>query len=146
MNTDSIGSEPDSNHIDPPGTGTPCQRPDLPPFRVVERVDGIRAPIVVEHGRLHLDGDALPSVLGENVDLTSTDPHVAFDDVKPAANEKLRSDPLSEMPNLPLRQRRTPGSSSSIFTSRNVSTRTRCRNLAGRYMSHTHASSSSISK
>jgi hypothetical protein len=101
---------------------------------------------VVEYGRLHLDRDTLPTVLAENVDLTATDPHVAFDDVKPVTNEELRSDQLSEMPDLSLRQRRTSGSSSSMFTSRNVSTRTRCRNLAGRYMSHTHASSSSISK
>jgi len=146
VNPNTIGSEPDGDHIDPPRTSTSGERPDLPPLCVIKGVDGIRAPVVVEYGRLHLDGDAPPSVLGEDVDLAATDPHVAFDDAKPVASEKLRGDPLSEMSNLSLRQRRTPGSSSSIFTSRNVNTRTRCRNLAGRYMSHTHASSSSISK
>ncbi len=39
-----------------------------------------------------------------------------------------------------------PGSSSSMLTSRKVSTRTFVRNRAGRYMSHTHASSNSSSK
>ena len=39
-----------------------------------------------------------------------------------------------------------PGSSSSMLTSRKVKTRTVVRNRAGRYMSHTHASSSSSSK
>ncbi len=146
MDPDTIGSEPNGDDIDPPRTGTSCERPDLSPLRVVEGVDGICASVVVEYRRLHLDSDASSSVLCEDVDLTPTDPHVALDDVEPVANEELRGDPLPELSNLALRQRRTPGSSSSIFTSRNVSTRTRCRNLAGRYMSHTHASSSSISK
>lgn len=138
--------EPDCHDIHTPHPQAPGKRPDLMRLRLVEGLDGVDAIITVEDGRLHLDGNASSPVLGEDVDLSAPYSQIAIDDSEPVASQECCGGQLSDRSHVPSGQSRTPGSSSSMFTSRNVNTRTRWRNLAGRYMSHTHASSSSISK
>jgi len=78
--------------------------------------------------------------------LTAPDSHVSCDEMGSAAHEEPGSQRFTGGSQFPPIQSCTPGSSSSMFTSLNVSTRTLFRNRAGRYMSHTQASSSSTSK
>lgn len=135
--------EVDATHIEMAG-----ERPHLCRLGLIERIERILAvdAPVSDPRRLHLDGYSCTCTLDDEVDLSPPDTHVAVDDRETVAHQIVGGDVLSKLAQAMRRQRRTPGSSSSIFTSRKVSTRTCCRNLAGRYMSHTQASSSSISK
>jgi len=147
-NLNAFNAEPDRYEVDASHIEVPGKRPHLHRLGCIERVErvlAIDAPFS-DPQRLHLDGDPRAVPLDDEVDLTSTDTNVAVDDRETAPNQVVGSDSLPKLAQPTRRQRRTPGSSSSIFTSRKVSTRTCCRNLAGRYISHTQASSSSISK
>ncbi len=118
-------------------------------LHVVEGGDGIRG----QRSRLGENGTDLDDGAdtvdhGDQIDLTAGDGDVAPDDLRTGPREHSSGDPLAG----PTYERPmggsigAPGSSSSMFTSRKVRTRTLVRNRAGRYMSHTHASSSSSSK
>jgi hypothetical protein len=145
-NLNPIGPQTYRYQVDPSRSDDPSEGADLGRLGIVEGVQRITSLGCVDHGRLDLHRHPASTILDENIDLAPSDANVAVHDPKSVANEKRGCDPLSEFADPTASQRRMPGSSSSIFTSRNVSTRTRWRNLAGRYMSHTHASSSSISK
>lgn len=99
---------------------------------------------------LHFDGDPLGSLDGKQIDLAATDAYVAFQNPQSTPFEK-RSGKRFANASQPgqvgwLISSELAGSSSSMFTSRKVITLTCLTNRAGRYMSHTHASSSSSSK
>lgn len=96
--------------------------------------------------RLDLNGDTLSVDRGKQIQLTALEPDVALVDGGATPDQEIGSDALTEATQLPRAQRAEVGSSSSMFTSRNVMTFTLLTNLAGRYMSHTHASFNSNSK
>lgn len=82
----------------------------------------------------------------DQVDLATVDLDVPADDSGAAIGQEGSSNRLAEGPDVLPTQSWVVGSSSSMFTSRNVITLTRFTKRAGRYMSHTQASSSSSSK
>jgi len=121
------------------------QTPDLDELVVVEVDNWIGNP---RRGgrRLHLDGDTDAVVMHDQVDLTSANRHVPTDDQGTSIGQEGSSNQFADSPDALLAQSWVVGSSSSMFTSRNVITLTRFTKRAGRYMSHTQASSSSSSK
>jgi hypothetical protein len=100
---------------------------------------------------LHLDHDPLAADHREYVDLAACQLDVASENAHPPAVEECGGDVFPEGTDGPASRRRVAqivgvGSSSSMLTSRKVSTRTRLTNRAGRYMSQTQASTSVSSK
>lgn len=95
---------------------------------------------------LHLDGDDAGPETNHQVDLPSARPGVAGHDCGAAPDQELLGYAFPELRQDTATQRRGWGSSSSMFTSRKLITRTFLRKRAGRYISHTQASSRSISK
>ncbi len=101
-----------------------------------------------DHHGLDLEGDEHPVAPGEDVEFGSSGAYVAAFDHHTTSGEEPHCDRLAESAHMragPL-QMAVEGSSSSMLTSRKVITLTRFTKRAGRYMSHTHASSSSSSK
>ena len=93
-----------------------------------------------------LASDPLGVMTVPEVEFATGDSEVAFVNGGAAPEQEIGGDAFSEPAELPRGQRAEVGSSSSMLTSRNVITLTLLTNLAGRYMSHTHASFNSSSK
>jgi hypothetical protein len=99
------------------------------------------------HSRcLDLDHYPPPGDGHYEIDLTAVHSCVALHYAGATRAEEKRSHMLAEPTPLIVAQIAEVGSNSSMFTSRNVITLTLLTNLAGRYMSHTHASFNSSSK
>ncbi len=109
-------------------------------------VEGVAAGWVGAGDSLHLHHHPLSSVSDDEIDFSPTDPHVALFDRYFAPGEESLSKLFTGRPDAASCQIWVPGSSSSMLTSRKLRTRTFWRKRAGRYMSHTQASSISISK
>ena len=74
--------------------------------------------------RFDLDGYS-PPIDGDNqVDFSAPYPHIPGKNPGPATSQELGSESFARIGELPPAQSRTPGSSSSMLTSRNVNTRT----------------------
>ena len=95
---------------------------------------------------LDLDRDSLTVERNDKVEFPITDPSVPLQQPCATVLEELGSHMLTESADVTGAQIAEVGSSSSMLTSRNVITLTVLTNLAGRYMSHTHASFNSSSK
>lgn len=136
-----IGTEPHADDVDagrPEGDGEAAERPFL---GVVHLGEGV--PV---GDRLDLD-DHPPGGPGhEEIALGTGGADVATEDPEAPYGVALGGQALTQGTDLGPAQSRAPGSSSSMLTSRKLSTVTRFRKRAGRYMSHTQASSSSIRK
>ena len=74
--------------------------------------------------RFHLDGYSPPSDGDDQVDFSASDPHISGDNRGPATGQELGSKSFAGIGELPYAQIRTPGSSSSMLTSRKVNTLT----------------------
>lgn len=100
--------------------------------------------------RLHLHHSPGGPEANDQVDFAATNDNVASQDPTAVTRQKRSGEALTETAEtaamLRRRQSRLAGSSSSMLTSRNVITLTRFTKRAGRYMSHTQASSNSSSK
>ena len=96
--------------------------------------------------RLHLHGDEAIAEVGDQIDLVATDPAVPVDDARTASLEEAGCERFAVAGEVGPGQCAAGRSSSSTLTSLNVITVTRSTKRAGRYMSHTHASSSWSSK
>lgn len=95
---------------------------------------------------LYLDGDDARSETNHEIDLSPPRPGISHHYIGAATNQEILGMLFPELRQRPGSQMRGWGSSSSMFTSRKLITRTFLRKRAGRYMSHTQASSRSISK
>lgn len=105
-----------------------------------------RIPHTLRSTGLDLDGGSFPVDRHQEIQFAAPDAQIAIlDDSAPPLQEVdcyRFTEPAETSP----AQRAEVGSSSSILTSRKVITLTLFTNLAGRYMSHTHASFNSNSK
>lgn len=110
----------------------------------IEVIDGIAGTGCT--GRLDLDHDAVAAQHHDKVDLATTGAHIALENASTPLLQEFGCYVLAETAALAAAQIAEVGSSSSMLTSRNVITLTLLTNLAGRYMSHTHASFNSSSK
>ena len=97
-------------------------------------------------GCLDLDYDSLIVDGRYQVDFPVPYPSVALQHCCAPVLQEAGGYVLAESTELVAAQMAEVGSSSSMLTSRNVITLTLFTNLAGRYMSHTHASFNSSSK
>ena len=96
----------------------------------------------------HLDDGSFTAGVDQQVDLASSHSQVAPDHAAPVTGDEVAGQPLGRLTEeaAAIGHSRPDCSISSTLTSRKVSTLTRLRNRAGRYMSHTQASSSRTSK
>lgn len=125
-NLNAFNAECDRHEVDAAHIEVAGKRPHLCRLGLIERIErvlAIDAPLS-DPRRLHLDGDSRAGTLDDEIDLSSTDANVTVDDREAAANQVVGGDALSKLAQATSGQRRTPGSSSSILTSRKVSTRT----------------------
>jgi len=114
----------------------------LPVFRFVEALGGV---CEVDGAGLDFDRNASATEIDNEIQFASSDDEIASMYRGAEPHRSLLNEVFAEPADLTF-QIRTPGSNSSILTSRKLSTLTFCRNRAGRYISHTHASSKRISK
>ena len=117
---------------------------DLTLLVFVEVIDGVTR--AGHGGCLDLDRDPPRGDGHDEVELAAINSCVALQHLGAAGFQKQGGYLLAEPTTLIAAQITEVGSSSSMLTSRNVITLTLLTNLAGLYMSHTHASFNSNSK
>lgn len=139
MNDQGISTKADADQVDACRPHGPGEATDTPAFIVIYGVDG-----VATAGRCpDFDHDLLPTVPGDEIDLTVSQVDVAINDSETLAGEPPDRDILSYGASPVARVDQSLSSvfsSFSTLTSRKVSTCTFSRNRAGRNMSQTQAS------
>jgi hypothetical protein len=95
---------------------------------------------------LHLDSGNIPINRDNEIEFSAPDAQVPVSNDGAAVLQKTGGNRFAKSAESSVAYRAELGSSSSMFTSRNVITLTLLTNRAGRYMSHTHASFNSNSK